>query len=168
MPISDYLRGVREKVGNDLLVMPAVTGLVYDERGRVLLQLHGDTLHWVAPGGAIDPDEAPSDAIVREIWEETGLVVEPAALAGVFGGPEYRVRYANGDVTSYVMIAFECRVVGGTLEPDGEESLDLRFVAADELEAMALAPWARRILPRLVSQRGRPWIEAATWVPPRR
>jgi hypothetical protein len=78
------------------------------------------------------------------------------------------VRYANGDVTSYVMIAFECRIAGGTLTPDGEESLDLRFVAADELESMSLAPWARRILPRLVAQRGRAWIEPATWVPPQR
>jgi 8-oxo-dGTP pyrophosphatase MutT (NUDIX family) len=148
--------------------MPAVTGLVYDERGQLLLQLHADTRHWVAPGGAVDPDEAPADAIVREIWEETALVVEPVALAGVFGGSDYRVRYANGDVTSYVMIAFECRIVSGTPTPDGEESLELRFVAAHELESMSLAPWARRILPRLVSQRGRPWFEPATWVPPRR
>jgi 8-oxo-dGTP pyrophosphatase MutT (NUDIX family) len=167
MPISDYLRRVREKVGHELLLMPAVTALVFDEAGRLLLQHHGDTGRWVTPGGSVDPDESPSDAVVRELWEETGLVVEPVALAGVFGGRDYRVHYRNGDVVSYVMIAIECRVTGGALAPDGEESLELRWVSAGELLALPLAPWARRMLPGLVRSRDRAALEPATWSPPR-
>src|SRR5262245_64452297 len=95
MPISEYLRNLRAKVGPALLVVPSATGLVYDTDGRVLLVRHSNAGVWVAPGGAVDPDETPQDAVVREVWEETGLRVEPVALSGVFGGPEFHVRYAN-------------------------------------------------------------------------
>ena len=116
MPISDYLRTLRARVGTSLLVVPSVTGLVFDDDGRVLLVRHANGGVWLLPGGAVDPDEAPQDAVVREVWEETGLHVEPIALCAVLGGPEFRVRYENGDETSYVMALFECRRLGGVLQ----------------------------------------------------
>jgi len=167
MPISDYLRVLRDKVGHELLVVPSVTGLVFDDAGRVLLQRNGDTGRWVAPGGAIEPDETPSDAVVRELWKETGLWVEPASLLGVFGGPEFRVRYRNGDVTAYVMAVYECRVRGGTLRADGEESLELAYRSSAELAGLELAPWAHIVLGAAFTHRRRTVIQPATWTPPR-
>lgn len=166
MPISDYLRGVRAKVGHDLLVMPAVTGLVFDGRGAVLLMKHANGGVWVAPGGAVDPDESPSDAVVRELWEETGLSVVPMALRGVFGGPEFRVRYANGDEVGYVMAVFECRVTGGRLQADGVETVEACWAAAEDLPTLDLAAWARVVLPAMMRSRGQPLITPARWRPP--
>jgi 8-oxo-dGTP pyrophosphatase MutT (NUDIX family) len=166
MPISDYLRDLRAKVGNDLLVVPSVTGLVFDERSRLLLVRHSNGGLWVAPGGAIDPDETPEDAVVRELWEETGLLVEPVALVGVFAGPDLRVSYANGDETAYVMTIFECRALGGELRADGEETLEARWVALDELDDLPLSRWARALLPGVIASRGRPWIGPVRWRPP--
>jgi 8-oxo-dGTP pyrophosphatase MutT (NUDIX family) len=166
MPMSDYVRGVRAKVGHDLLIAPAVTGLVFDEAGRVLLVRHSNGGVWVAPGGAVEPDEAPVDAVVREVWEETGLHVEPVGLAGVFGGPEFRVRYTNGDETAYVMAVFECRVLAGRPKADGEETLDARFFAPAELATLRLSRWAEKVLPELVARRGQTWVPVPTWSPP--
>jgi 8-oxo-dGTP pyrophosphatase MutT (NUDIX family) len=84
-------------------------------------------------------------------------------LLGVFGGPSFRVRYANGDETGYVMVFFECRVLDGTPEPDGEEILELRWVAASELRDLPLSRWAKEILPALVASRGRALIPPVTW-----
>jgi len=148
------------------LVVPSVTGLVFDEARRVLLVRHENGNVWVAPGGAIDPDEAPQDAVVREVWEETGLHVAPTSLCGVFGGPEFRVRYANGDETDYVMAVFECCRLGGELRPDGEETLEVRYYAAAELITLPLAPWARVLLPALLSRPDSRWIPPVTWQPP--
>ena len=125
MGISDYLRDLRRKVGSDLLLMPAVTAMVFDEHDRVLLVKHSNRGIWVAPGGAIDPGEKPADAVVRETWEETGLHVEPVRITGVYGG--HRVQYGNGDEVEYFMTVFECRRLSGTLRPDGEETLDVKF-----------------------------------------
>jgi len=85
----------------------------------------------------------------------------------VFGGPSFRVHYSNGDETGYVMVVFECRVTDGTPTPDGEEVLELRWVAADELEALPLSRWARDLLPALVARRGRTLIPPVSWRPPR-
>src|SRR5258706_1743309 len=124
MPMSDYVRRVRAKMGNEFLLMRSVTALVFNGQGRVLLVRPSRRENvWVAPGGAVDPDEQPQDAVVREVWEETGLLVEPMELRGVFGGPEYRVWYANGDEVGYMMAAHEYRVTGGALKAYGHRIL---------------------------------------------
>jgi 8-oxo-dGTP pyrophosphatase MutT (NUDIX family) len=108
---------------------------------------------WTTPGGVIEPDEAPADAVVREVGEETGLLVEPVRILGVFGGPRFVVRYPNGDETQYVMIVFDCRVVGGELNSDTDETIDARFVDEAEFQQLQVPPWARETLPLLY---GRP------------
>lgn len=65
---------------------------------KVLLQLRPSHVawsgRWNGPGGKVDPGEAPSEAIVREVTEETGLrILEPAShgvLDLIFGQPEQR------------------------------------------------------------------------------
>src|SRR3712207_4896517 len=101
MPMSSYLRTLRAKVGHDLLMMPAVAIILFDDERRLLLAQDGATGLWMTIGGAMDPDEVPANAAVREVWEETGLLIEPVRLIGVFGGPEFRVTYPNGDAVSY-------------------------------------------------------------------
>jgi 8-oxo-dGTP pyrophosphatase MutT (NUDIX family) len=110
MPMSEHLRRIRERIGHDLLQIPGVSGLVYDDAGRVLLVYENHGGGWAEPGGAIEPGEAPCDAVVREVWEETGLWVEPIALRGVFSGDPMRVRYPNGDLVEYMTAMFECVV----------------------------------------------------------
>jgi 8-oxo-dGTP pyrophosphatase MutT (NUDIX family) len=164
MPMSAYVRRLRSKVDHEFLLMPSVTALVFDGDGRVLMVRPSQRDIWVAPGGAVDPDEAPQDALVREVWEETGLVVEPRQLLGVFGGPEYRVSYANGDEVGYVMAVYECRATGGTLGADGDEIVEARYFSARELQSITLSRWAQLLVPRFVAQQ-RPWLPPVGWRP---
>ena len=164
MPISDYVRRVRARLGNEFLLMPSVTALVFDETYRVLLVRPAKRDVWVAPGGAIDPDEAPINALAREVWEQTGLLVEPTQLRGVFGGPEFRVWFANGDEVGYVMAIYECRMIGGELKPDPQEIAEARFFSLDELGGVTLSRWARLVVPELMRTRGAA-VPAVTWRP---
>jgi 8-oxo-dGTP pyrophosphatase MutT (NUDIX family) len=72
-------------------VRPAARVLVVDPAGRVLLfgarlldlsSPPGEVLYWYTPGGEVEPGEPVRAAAVRELAEEIGLLVEPAALEG--------------------------------------------------------------------------------------
>jgi 8-oxo-dGTP diphosphatase len=162
VPISDYLSALRNRVGHDLLVMPGVAGLVLDGQGRLLLQRRADNGVWGLPGGMVDPGEAPARTVVREVHEETGLVVRPERLAGVIG--PHHVVYPNTDVVEVTSSAFVCSVVGGRLQPVDGESSDLRFVPLDEMPAspfLAVYP-----LTALLRGNGAAWFAwDESWLP---
>jgi 8-oxo-dGTP pyrophosphatase MutT (NUDIX family) len=163
MAISDYLWALRKKVGNDLLLVPSATALIFDDDGRILLALHSHRRLWVLPGGAIDPGESPADAVVREAWEETGLHVEPLRITGVYGGN--RVRYSNGDEVEYITTTFECRRLSGTLRPDGEETLDVKFFERGELGSPAVAPWLAGVVSDAFERKTTAAFVPPTWHP---
>ena len=89
MAIPDFLINLRKKIGNDLLVLPSAGVTLFNETGRVLLVQHTDRDIWTLPGGIIEPGESPADAALREVWEETGLLVELTSVFGVFGSFTY-------------------------------------------------------------------------------
>ena len=165
MPMSEYMKNIRSKVGKELLVLPSVTIIHFDDHNRMLLMKHRGTQQWVAPGGAIEPNELPTDAAVREMWEETGLYVELTQILGVFGGPGCLVTYPNGDQTSYVMTVFGCNVVGGYLHANDGEALDLAYVSKDQLSGLNLAPWAIDVLPMIFDNQNKTFFQPANWKP---
>ena len=145
MAISDYLRGLRERIGHDLVHLPAVCVLIWDDDGRLLLMREAETGRWQTVGGMIDPDESPWDAAAREAAEETGLTVRIERLRAALGGPGYRVHYPNGDLCSYVSIVFDAVAVSGDLVGD-DEVAELRWFRADEIAALDLDPLNQHLL----------------------
>lgn len=143
--MSDYVRGLREKIGTDYLLVPSVATLVRDDAGRVLLVRHVEG-RWQLPGGAVDPGEHPREAAARECLEEAAAVVRIGEVLGVFGGDGYRVTYANGDQLGFVPILFAGELVGGELRPDGEETQDVGWFALDEIAALEMHDAAREML----------------------
>jgi ADP-ribose pyrophosphatase YjhB (NUDIX family) len=150
VPISPHIRALREYVGNDLLLLPSAAALVRDDDGRLLLVRHAELGVWGLPGGAIEPDEQPEEAAVRETEEESGLQVEVVRLLGVFGGPEYRITYDNGDRTAYVPVVYEARVVGGEERPDGLETSEVAWYEPSALEALPMTRLSRAVLEHIL------------------
>lgn len=165
--MSDYVRRLRDLVGDDeLLQVPSVSVALLDADGRVLLARHSEGGVWLLPGGAIEPAETPADAAIREMYEETGLLVRLARLVGVFGGPEFVIPYRNGHRTSYVMSVFEAELAGGTVTPDRNEVLEVRFVTQAEAEELPTPPWVPEVL-NAVFHRGAPAFRQDSWTPTR-
>lgn len=166
MPMSDYMRELRGKVGNRLLEVPAVAVVTRDEQGRVLLVQHENGRVWVTPGGGVEPNEVPADSAVREMWEETGLEVELVRIVGVYGGPEFVVTYDNGDRTSYLMVIFEGRRIGGKLRPDGIEALDARYFSREEVRSVDTPVWLDEILSDVFERPTETAFRPSSWTPP--
>lgn len=160
-----YIRMLRRKIGTDLLLAPSVTAVIRDAHDRVLFAHHRDTGVWVLPGGTIEPDERPADTLVREVWEETGLHVAPERLSGVFGGPEFRVTYANGDHVAYVMTLFECAILAGAPRPDRDEITDVAFLDESRAARLPLPRWARVVWPFVFNPTADTAYEPAAWQP---
>lgn len=131
--MSEYIANLRKKIGHEMIMLPSVAALIRDEFGKILAQRRSDNGKWALPGGAIDLGETPSQAVVREVWEETGLHVVPEYLQGVFGGTGYRVAYRYGDHVEYTCLVFECKTIGGTLTPVDGESVELSYFAPEDL-----------------------------------
>jgi 8-oxo-dGTP diphosphatase len=146
MAIPPYIAWLREHIGHATLLVPAAGAVIRDKANRVLLIRRGDGRGWSLPGGIMEPGERIADCLIREVWEETGLEVEPVRLVGVYSDPAYvDVTYPNGDRAHFVSATFECRVVGGVLRADGDESLEVAFFALDALPDRVVCDHALRI-----------------------
>jgi ADP-ribose pyrophosphatase YjhB (NUDIX family) len=131
--MPDYISWLRRRVGHDRVLMNFAAGIITDADGRVLLQRRGDRERdvWGFPGGAVELGESVADAAIREVAEETGLRVEVVSLLGVYSN--YPDEYPNGDRVQSISAVFQCRVLGGTLTADGDETLELGYFRLDAL-----------------------------------
>ena len=166
MPMSPYIRDLRAQLGTRRLLMPSVAGIVRDSRNRVLLVRQQDNGVWSTPGGIIEMEDTPADAVVREVWEETGLVVEPTRIIGVYGGPGFVVVYPNGDETQYVSCIFECEALSGEPRAGDDEISEVRFWSRDEARLLPMSPWLPPVLDRLFDESLAGWFEPPSWRPP--
>jgi ADP-ribose pyrophosphatase YjhB (NUDIX family) len=166
MPMSEHMRALRAMIGTTVLEVPTVSVLVFDEHQRVRLVRPADGNDWTTPGGMIEPYETPSDAAVRETWEETGLHVALTRIVGVFGGELCASQYGNGDRLAWIATVFAAERIGGVLKPDGEETLDVRYVARAELGSLPCKPHMRLFLDAGYSDRHEAAFQPPTWQPP--
>ena len=139
-----FFRQVRRHIGPAPFVMPAAAAFVQDEAGHVLLQQRGDTGEWGVPGGGMELGERADQTAIHEVREETGLIVEPLRLIDVYSDDGFWYTYPHGDQVKVVSMFFQCRIAGGQLQADGDESLQVRFFAPDALPPLS-ERHARRI-----------------------
>ena len=92
---------------------------------------------WAQPGGFLEVDETVHQAAIRETWEETGLLVAPGEIIGLYTRLEAAV----------VTIAFEARIVGGTAMPT-REATEITAFAPEDIPwsgiAFSTTTWALR------------------------
>jgi ADP-ribose pyrophosphatase YjhB (NUDIX family) len=102
------------------------------QQGKLLMVQEGKEHcrgQWSLPGGRVEPGEPLADAIVREVFEETGYDVRITAMTRV-------LRYISQLGFHCVRFNFIAEVAGGTPAVDGTEILDARWFAFEEIAAM--------------------------------
>lgn len=121
--------------------------VIYDEMGRILLLQRsfcskGNPGKWDLPGGKVEQGESLSDALLREIVEETGLDVQ---LERVIGAAESES--PNGRV-AYLILAASC--VGGKVELSDEHPA-YAWVSTNEIVDMEIVPQFIRTIKEFVA-----------------
>lgn len=122
-----------------------VAGLVVRDGLVLITQRRADQalpLQWEFPGGKVEPGEAPTAALARELTEEIGVVVEVGRIWDVLFHPY--------DAFDLVMLVYACRIVDG--EPRAVEVADLAWVPCGELPRWDILPADRPLVDRLVSE----------------
>jgi len=121
--------------------VPCVGAVVTDARGRLLLIKRGHEPGaglWSLPGGRIEPGESDTEALIREMLEETGLTVAPGRLLG-------RVRRPGLGGSVVDIRDYAATVTGGTLRA-GDDAADARWVPAGELATLTLTEGLAEVL----------------------
>jgi len=131
VPIPQFILDLRAKIGNDPLLLPGITAVVFDDEGRVLLVQRSDNHRWTLVTGAIDPGEQPAVGAVREIEEETGVEAKVERLLSVTALP--MTEYDNGDKVHWLDVSFRCHALGGEAHVNDDESIDVGWYRLDEL-----------------------------------
>jgi ADP-ribose pyrophosphatase YjhB (NUDIX family) len=133
-----------------------VTVIPVTDSGEVVLLRRGfepGRGWWAQPGGFLEVDETATEGAIRETLEETGLVVAPGEIIGLYARLEAAV----------IVLAYEARVVGGAARPS-PEALEVRTFAPEAIPWseiafrttwFALADWLARRRPDLVPPLGR-------------
>ncbi|HEV2310749.1 MAG TPA: NUDIX hydrolase N-terminal domain-containing protein [Acidimicrobiia bacterium] len=127
---EEWLATVGEGVAGYVTPKTAVAAVVGNEAGELLLTQRADSGVWLYPVGWADVGYSPAEVAVKEVYEETGIEVEPQALIAVFDG--LRLGFARLPLYSLV---FHCRMIGGELKGHPLETRDVGFFARDAL------PW---------------------------
>jgi ADP-ribose pyrophosphatase YjhB (NUDIX family) len=125
---EEWLSSVGEGVPGYVTPKVAVAAVVGNDKGELLLTQRADSGVWLYPVGWADVGYSASEVAVKEVYEETGMEVEPVSLIAVFDG--LRLGFARVPLYSLV---FHCRVVGGELTAHPLETRQVGFFARDKL-----------------------------------
>jgi ADP-ribose pyrophosphatase YjhB (NUDIX family) len=131
-----FILDLREKIGHDLLWLTGISGVVLNDAEQVLLVRRADSGRWALVAGILEPGEQPAVGLVREIQEETSVVVEVERLVGLQSLPPST--YPNGDQVQFLDLCFRCRPLSGEPRVNDDESLEVAWFSLSALPELSV------------------------------
>ena len=128
----EYFKYLRQYVGHKPIILPGSVVIILNGQNEVLLQKRNDG-YWGLPGGLMDLGESFEEVAKREVFEETGLVVEDLRLLNVRSGSEYYLKVPNGDELYSATAVYYTKDVSGEMKIDYSESEKMEYFSPDRL-----------------------------------
>ena len=133
--------------------IPGVAAIIIKDN-HILLTIRGKEPSkgmWGLPGGVVEIGETRDEALMREVFEETNIVVEPIELLTVFDSVS---RDDNENVKyHYILFEYLCKYVSGDLKP-GDDAPEARWVSIYGLDSVKIMPSTRRFVEKTLKEKG--------------
>ncbi len=144
--VLEWMSQVGSGVAGYVTPKVAVGAAVGNENGDLLLIQRADSGVWLYPTGWCDVGYSAAEVVVKEVEEETGIVVEPVRLIAVLDG----LRLGFTRVPLYSLV-FHCRVIGGELSAHPLECSDVGWFSPDSLPSplVGLERWGDHVFAAL-------------------
>jgi 8-oxo-dGTP pyrophosphatase MutT (NUDIX family) len=135
-----------DRIGKLGKIRLGCSAVLFDEkREKVLLTRRADNGQWCLPSGGTEAGESVTETCEREVWEETGLIVQVERLTSVFNSPDRLVVYSNGNQFQFVILNFEVRWKSG--KPGlSNETTEIGFYSIPEIDSMDIFPHHRQFI----------------------
>lgn len=138
---AEFFHDPRAPAANSL--RPTVFAAVRDGGGAILLVRRADTLNWELPGGKVEVGESASQAVVREVGEESGVRIRVLGLSGVYTDPGHVMAYFSGEVRQQFALCFHALPLSGRPRPDDDETIDAGWYDPADLAELDIHPSVR-------------------------
>ncbi|MER9950315.1 NUDIX domain-containing protein [Mesorhizobium sp. M0047] len=134
---DSYLGQLRALIGSRLVLMPGARIVIERADSRILLQKRTDFGLWGLPGGNAEEGEGLEAVVIREVLEETGLIVSDVEPFGFGCDPHYETfQFPNGDRAQFFALMFYTRSFEGEPAVADDESTAVGWFAPDGLPEM--------------------------------
>lgn len=155
MSRTDYFHDPAAPAANSIKI--AVSALVRDDQGRVLMIRRTDNDLYAIPGGGLEVGETVAQAVEREVLEETGITVQVRDLVGVFSNPEHVIAFDDGEVRQEFSICFRADPLGGELRTSSE-SKEVDWIEPQRLSELNIHPSIRLRIERALESSDEPYF----------
>ncbi len=126
-----YIKEVRQRVGHIPLIMTSASGVLFNDKGEILLQERADTGDWGFPGGYMEYGESFAQCVRREFLEDAGIAINPVELLGILDQDFYT--YPNGDAVQPVNAVYLVKAGAGPVRPPKpSETVTTRYFPLDQ------------------------------------
>src|SRR3954468_20683168 len=127
-----YIEELRNKLGNEPIILNSAGVIILDPVGKVLLQYRKDTNNWGLPGGYMELGETFEDTVKREIREEMGVELSDLAFFEIFSGRDFYHEYPNGDKVYSVIAVYIANDLKEEITPDYKEISQVNYFSVNE------------------------------------
>lgn len=141
-----YYKNTNAPKPNNPIHLGSCAYITYNK--KVLLEKRCDSDCWGLIGGGLNIDESPENCIIREIKEETGLVVDQndLNLIKVYSDPTRIIAYPDGNIIRSIAFFYYIKLKKDPNLTCSEESIELRFFNPNELSELKIAETHKHIL----------------------
>jgi 8-oxo-dGTP diphosphatase len=117
-------------------ILPAIAVIIFNENGEVLLQRRKDVDQWCVISGHVEFGETITEAVLREVFEETGAAAVIVRFIGLYSAPASQTYHYKERTVQYVTAYFEARFTEN-FDPhfSNNETKELRFFSPEKIPA---------------------------------